>query len=201
MKKKFFKHSLLVILVIIIGVICLAAYFKAKQLQPDPNFTEFTAYQDHADYIDAIKQDASIPTDILNELLKRAENDPSIHYGLFVYHLQVTSKYTVRPYFFVQYEQDEENQKITKIEYGNINRQDVNKNKQFIGKMFYNIESLNKIAWQLEGKFMNGNTTSESRKYWDTGGVTVEYSANEESTYYHYLNTEGYISFQDLSKK
>lgn len=225
MKKKHFKHSLLVIIIIIAGFICLAAYFKIKQEQPDPNHTEFIAYNDYSEYIEAITQDSSIPSDILNEMIERANNDSAIRYGLFVHHLQVTSKYTVRLYFFIQYDLGEESQsspQITKIEYANINRQDDSRLKQFEGKLSYNLEPYNKIYWELEGKFMNGDTTTENRSYWDVswvnienavndeditentifldkGGTTIKYAVNDESTYYHYLNKDGYIDFQKLS--
>lgn len=225
MKKKRFKHSLLVIIIIIAGFICLAAYFKIKQEQPDPNHTEFIAYNDYSEYIEAITQDSSIPSDILNEMIERANNDSAIRYGLFVHHLQVTSKYTARLYFFIQYDLGEESQsspQITKIEYANINRQDDGRLKQFEGKLSYNLEPYNKIYWELEGKFMNGDTTTENRSYWDVswvnienavndqditentifldkGGTTIEYAVNDESTYYHYLNKDGYIDFQKLS--
>ena len=166
MKKKHFKHSLIVIIIIIVGFICLAAYFKIKQLQPDPNYTEFTAYNDHSEYIETLTQDSSIPTDILNEMVERANNDSASHYGLLVHHLQVTSTYTVRLYFFIQYEPDENSQKspkITKVEYANINRQDDRRLKQFEGKLSYNLEPYNQIHWELEEKFMNGDTTAENR--------------------------------------
>lgn len=225
MKKKRFKHSLIMIIIIIVGFICLAAYLKIKQLQPDPNYTEFIAYNDHSEYIEAITHDSSIPTAILNGMVERANNDSAIRYGLFVHHLQVTSKYTVRLYFFIQYEPDEDPQKspkIIKVEYANINRQDDSRLKQFEGKLSYNLEPYNQIYWELEGKFMNGDTTAENRSDWDVswtnienaahdedttentifldkGGTTIEYTANDETTYYHYLNKEGYINFQKLS--
>ena len=143
MKKKRFKHSLIMIIIIIVGFICLAAYLKIKQLQPDPNYTEFIAYNDHSEYIEAITHDSSIPTAILNGMVERANNDSAIRYGLFVHHLQVTSKYTVRLYFFIQYEPDEDPQKspkIIKVEYANINRQDDSRLKQFEGKLSYTLK-------------------------------------------------------------
>lgn len=211
MKKHHFKRNLIILFIPIIAFICIAAYFKIKNLQPNPDFTEFIAYNDYSDYIEAIKQDPNISPDRLDFLVEQAQANPSHHYGLITHHLQVTKKYTTQLYVYIQFEYDQDEQrpsKITSLEYGNMQRQDGELIKQFTGELSYSLNLTDQapyyyLFWHLKGKFINSGTTIENITYQDSShlpdidyeGITIHYTIEEEGNYYQYLDKEGNLCF------
>ncbi|MEG0092422.1 MAG: hypothetical protein RSA20_11420, partial [Oscillospiraceae bacterium] len=104
---------------------------------------------------------------------------------------KVADNYEVRPYFYtkVEYSGSPNPSRLVSIEYGNIDRNYNGVSKQFTGILYYNLENIRTIYFDLNGDFYNNGTTNVGggESVGIDGSATLNFSNSHSREHFKYI--------------
>lgn len=137
-----------------------------------------------------------IQSSYLNESTERLAY--STYYANIYSEFTVTSEYKPSAYFYCFIEQNGSTRSIVRLLNANIDRYYNGISKQFGGNLYYNLETPQRIYYNVNGDWFNNGTTSSTvgSSIGIGGFASINFSVSNSSNHYVYKNVNGYASIR-----
>lgn len=156
------------------------------------------------EYVNLILNDEKIPnekkTEMITEVYSLEQSRSAWDYWTFYDVCPVTSTYSCRPCFYAYarfasgtgYPEE-----IARVQYGTVDLKYNGISKEFNGVLYYNLESGNRLYWDLNGNFYNHGSTEISLgiEIGIGGGASTNFSVSSSSSHYAYCHKYDRVTF------